>query len=54
MFAGIDLVSVLIALAVFGAIYYLLTLIPMGEPFPTIIKVVLIVAAIIWLAQNFL
>lgn len=51
---GFDLVGLIVLLLIVGIIYYLVTLLPLPEPFPTLIKVVVVVAAIIWLAQRFL
>jgi len=46
-----DIVSIIIALAVLGVIYYLITLLPIAEPFRTIINVVVILAAVVWLLR---
>ncbi len=54
MLAGFDLIGILIALIVLGVIFYLVTLLPLAEPFPTLIKVVTIIVAILWLASKFL
>lgn len=54
MLGGFDVVGLLVMLLIVGVIYYLVTLLPLPEPFPTLIKVVIVVAAIIWLASNFL
>jgi len=51
---GFDLFGIVIALVVLGVIFYLLTLLPLAEPFPTLIKVVVILAAVVWLWQKFL
>ncbi len=42
-----DLINLVVLLVVLGLAYYLITLIPMKEPFPTIIKVVAIVIAVL-------
>lgn len=54
MFAGVDLFGLVIALVILGVIYYLLTMLPLAEPFPTLIKVVVVIAAVVWLYQHFL
>lgn len=51
---GVDLFGVVVALVILGVIFYLLTMIPLAEPFPTLIKVVVILAAVLWLYQRFL
>ena len=43
------LVQILIFALVFGALWYILTLLPLPHPFGQIIRVVLVVIAIIWL-----
>ncbi len=43
------LIQLILTLAILGVIYYLITLLPIQEPFRTIINVVIIVAVIIWL-----
>lgn len=48
-----DLVSIIIALIVVGAIVYLIGILPIDGTFKTIIKVVAIVALVIWLLQGF-
>lgn len=47
------IISLLIGLIVAGLIYYLVTLIPLPEPFPVIIKIVVILALILWVLQAF-
>lgn len=54
MLGGIDLIALVVGLLVLGVIFYLVTLIPLAEPFPVLIKVVVVVAAILWLASKFL
>jgi ABC-type siderophore export system fused ATPase/permease subunit len=44
-----SLISIIIVLVVLGLVYYLVTLLPIPEPFRTIIYVVIILALIIWL-----
>lgn len=48
-----DLVSIIVVLVVGGLVYWLINLLPLPEPFPMIIRVVIIVALIIWLLQTF-
>ena len=43
------LISIIIVLVVLGLVYYLITLLPIPDPFRTIIYVVIILALIIWL-----
>lgn len=48
-----DLVSILIALIILGAIIYLADLLPIDPTVKTVIKVVAIVAVVIWLLRAF-
>jgi hypothetical protein len=48
-----DLTQVLIALIVFGAVIYLAALLPIDPIVKKIIKVVAIVAVVIWLLKTF-
>ncbi len=48
-----DLVSILIALIILGAIIYLADLLPIDATIKTVIKVVAIVAIVIWLLRAF-
>jgi len=43
------LVSILIFALVFGALWYIIQIIPLPEPFGQIIRIVLIVIAVVWL-----
>jgi hypothetical protein len=43
------LISLLVAVVVIGLIWYLLTLLPIPDPFRTIVNVILILIVIIWL-----
>jgi len=43
------LIDILIAVIVFGLIYYVITLIPLPPPFRTIALVVMALIAIVWL-----
>lgn len=43
------LIEILIAVVVFGLIYYVITLIPLPPPFRTIALVVMALIAIVWL-----
>lgn len=47
-----DLISLLIALVVFGAVLYLINLIPMDATVKQIIWVIAIVALVIWLLRT--
>lgn len=44
------LISIIVTLIVFGLLYYLVTLIPLPSPFPEIIRVVVIIVLVLWLA----
>lgn len=48
-----DLITVLIALILVGAIVYVSGLLPIDGTFKTIIKVVAIIALVIWLLRGF-
>lgn len=48
-----DLVSLLIALVVIGAILYVITLLPIDATIKRIIQVIAIVAVLIWLLREF-
>lgn len=43
------IISIVTVLIVAGLIYWLVTLLPLPEPFPTVIRVVVIIALILWL-----
>lgn len=45
------MLSLIISLAVLGLIFYFIELIPMAAPFPTIIKVIAIVIAVVLVLQ---
>lgn len=45
------MISFILTLVVLGLIFYCIQLIPMAAPFPTIIKVVVIIIAILMLLQ---
>lgn len=45
------MVSLILTLVVLGLVFYCISLLPMAEPFPTIIKVVAIIIAIVLLLQ---
>lgn len=45
------MITLLATLVVLGLVYYLITLIPMGEPFPQIIRVVAILIAVVLVLQ---
>lgn len=47
------LISILIFCIVLGLLYYLVTLLPLPDPFKTIALVVVILIAIIWLLDSF-
>ncbi len=51
---GADLIALIVGLIVLGVIFYLVTLLPLAEPFPTLLKVVVVIAAILWLASRYL
>lgn len=42
-------IHVIVVLVIAGLIYWCLTLIPLPEPFPTIIRVVVIIAVVLYL-----
>lgn len=48
------LFNVIVVLVVCGLLYWILTLIPLPAPFPQIIKVVVIVAVVLYLLSVFL
>lgn len=48
-----DIVSIIIALIVAGAVVYLADVLPIDATFKTIIKVIAIVAVVIWLLRAF-
>jgi hypothetical protein len=48
-----DLVPILIALIVFGAVIYIAGILPIDGTVKTIIKVVAIVAVVVWLLRAF-
>lgn len=48
-----DIVSLLITLAVFGVLLYIITLIPMDGTVKKIITVIAILAIVLWLLQGF-
>jgi hypothetical protein len=43
------LISIIVVLVVLGLVYWLITLLPIPEPFRTIIFVVIVIAMIFWL-----
>lgn len=47
------LIPLLITLAIFGAVLYLIQLIPMDQAVRTIIRVVAVIAVVLWLLENF-
>jgi len=47
-----DLVTVIIALIIVGAVLYVANLLPIDNTFKTIIKVVVVVAVAIWLLRG--
>jgi hypothetical protein len=49
----VDLVTVIIALVVVGAVVYVAGILPIDGTFKTIIKVVAIVALVVWLLRGF-
>ena len=48
-----DLVTVIIALIIVGAIVYVVQVLPIDATFKTIAKVVAIVALVVWLLRGF-
>lgn len=48
-----DLITVIIALILVGAVIYVSNLLPIDSTFKTIIKVVVVVAVAIWLLRGF-
>ncbi len=48
-----DIISLLITLAVFGVLLYIITLIPMDATVRQIIIVIAILAIVLWLLQGF-
>lgn len=49
-----DLVSLLVVLIIGGLAYWLVSMLPLPSPFPEVIRVVVIVALLIWLLRTFL
>ena len=47
-----SLIGLLVFLIIVGLIYWLITMIPLPPPFPMIIRIVMILIAIIWLASQ--
>ncbi len=47
------LVGLLVAVLIIGLIYYLITLIPLPDPFKTIVLVLFIIIVILWLLSSF-
>ena len=45
------MIGIILTLVVLGLLYYCCTLLPLPEPFPTIIKIVFIILAILVLLQ---
>lgn len=43
------LINIIIALVILGLLYYLVMLLPIPEPFRTVIRVVVILLLIVWL-----
>lgn len=50
---SMPIVPLLITLAIFGAVLYLIQLIPMDPAVRTLIRVVAIVAIVLWLLNDF-
>lgn len=50
---GGGLVSLVVAIVVLALVYWLITLLPLPEPFPKIILVVFILVAIVWVLHAF-
>lgn len=48
------MISLVVTLVVLGLLFYLVTLIPMAEPFPTIIRVVAIIIAVLLVVNTLL
>lgn len=53
MIIGTGIIGLLITLVVLGLIFYCIELIPMAAPFPTIIRVVAIIIALLIVLQFF-
>lgn len=53
MIIGTGIVGLLITLVVLGLIFYCIELIPMAAPFPTIIRVVAVIIALLIVLQFF-
>lgn len=47
------LISLIIGLVVLGLVYWLLTMLPLPEPIPLILRVVFILIVIVWILQSF-
>lgn len=45
------MISLIIALVVLGIIFYLVEMIPMAAPFPTLVRVVAIIIAVVLILQ---
>lgn len=46
-----SLIGILVALVILGLIYWLITLLPLPAPFKQVAMVILIIIAILWLAN---
>lgn len=53
MIIGTGIIGLLVTLVVLGLIFYCIELIPMAAPFPTIIRVVAIIIALLIVLQFF-
>lgn len=47
------MISIIVAIIILGLIYWAVSLIPLPDPFPTIIKVLFIIVAVLYLLQIF-
>lgn len=47
------LIGLLVAVLIIGLIYWLITLIPLPDPFKTIVLVIFIIIVILWLLSSF-
>jgi hypothetical protein len=47
------LIQIVVALILAGFLYWLITLLPLPPPFPTVIRVVVVIALILWLVSMF-
>lgn len=46
------LVSLIVFIVILGLIYWLVSLIPLPTPFPTIVKVIFIIIAVLYILQT--